>query len=33
MGMAEVKEFEGFGRGLTHLIWLWKHVEKSKAAE
>jgi len=33
MGMAEVEGFEGVGRGLTHLIRLWKRVEKSKMAE
>jgi hypothetical protein len=33
MRVVEVEGFEGVGRGLTHLIRLWKRVEKSKAAE
>jgi len=30
MRVAEVEEFQGVGRGLTHLIRMWKRVEKSK---
>jgi hypothetical protein len=30
MRLAEVEGFEGVGRGLTHLIRLWKRVEKPK---
>jgi hypothetical protein len=32
MGLAEAEEFGGVGRGVIALIWLWKCVEKSKAA-
>jgi len=30
MGLAEVEEFEGVGRGVIGLIRLWKCVENSK---
>ncbi len=30
MGVAEVERFEGVGRGVLGLPWLWKCVEKSK---
>jgi len=33
MGLAEVEGFKGVGRGLTHLIWLWKYVEKLKTPD
>jgi hypothetical protein len=30
MGATEVEGFEGVGRGVIGLIWLWKCVEKSE---
>jgi hypothetical protein len=30
MGVAELEGFEGVGRGVMGLIWLWKYMEKSK---
>lgn len=31
MKVEEVERFEGVGRGVIGLLWLWKCVEKSKA--
>jgi len=30
MGVAEVEGFEGVGRGVMGLLWLWECVEKSE---
>ena len=29
IGVGEVESFEGVGRGVMSLLWLWKCVEKS----
>jgi hypothetical protein len=30
MGLMEVEGFEGVGRGVIGLLWLWKCVEKAE---